>query len=143
MWSRRFETPLVLHPPDRSVLAAIALAAWVPATVLVATAPIPMPAALVLGMWLLVSVGREIRTWSRQPARAIWRPRTGWSLEWPDGSRQPARLSHCSRIYPGWLALDWTVMPSRRIRWLLLPTRGRAATLRRLRVLLRYGRADG
>jgi hypothetical protein len=143
VWSKRFETPLILHPPEAAELAAAALAVWVPAAVLLVMAPIPLPASLVLAAWLLAASAWEIRTWSLQPARAVWRPRQGWSLEWADGSRRSARLCSDSRVYPGWLALEWSVTRGRRVRLLLLPGRGRATSLRRLRVLLRCGRAAG
>ncbi len=120
-----------------------ALAAWVPAGGLLAAAPIPPPASVILGGWLLASIAVEVRTWLLQPDRAVWRPRTGWSLEWADGSRRPARLSGHSRMYADWLALEWSVAPRRRVSLMLLPGRSDATSLRRLRVLLRHGRADG
>jgi len=143
VWSRRFETPLVLRPADRARVVTVALSAWLVAALVLATARIPGWAALWLGMWLLAWIGMEVRAWSRQPERAVWRPRKGWTLEWPDGLRCPARLLASSRVYPGWLALEWTVAHGRRVRLMLLPGRNDATSLRRLRVLLRHGRADG
>lgn len=143
MWSRRFETPLVLRPADKVRVVTVALPVWLLSALVLATARIPGGAALCLGTWLLVSIGMEVRAWSRQPERAVWRPRKGWTLEWPGGLRCNARLRVSSRVCPGWLALEWTAARGRRVRLLLLPGRNDATSLRRLRVLLRHGRADG
>lgn len=122
---------------------AIALATWLVAALVLATAQIPGWTAVALGTWLLASIALEVCAWSRQPARAVWRPRKGWSLEWPCGSRRPARLRDSSRVFPGLLALEWIGNDGRRDRLLLLPGQNDATSLRRLRVLLRHGRADG
>jgi hypothetical protein len=122
---------------------ALAIGPWLLAALVLATARIPAWAALGLGIWLLAAIAVEVRTWWHQPVRAVWRPRKGWSLEWPCGLRRPASLRDSSRVFPGWLALEWTGEHGRRTRLLLLPGRNNATSLRRLRVLLRHGRADG
>ncbi len=143
MYSTRFERPLILRPTEPRKLAAAAVVVWIPAAVLIAVAPIPDVASQVLAAWLVAAATIEISEWRRQPVRAIWRPRAGWSLEWPDGSRRSARLLNSSRICTPGLALNWTVAPTGRVRLVFLPGRAGATTLRRLRVVLRHGRADG
>jgi len=143
VWSRRFETPLVLRPPERSGLGKVALVVWAPATLLLAAARIPWPATCVLAGWLIMSIVREIRDWNRRPCRMVWRPRTGWVLEWRDGRRHQARLTEGSRVYRNWMALEWSVAGRARVRLALSAGRNGRATQRRLRVLLRNGRAAG
>lgn len=143
MWSRRFETPLALRPPERMVLLALGLIAWMPAAVVLVAASVPAWASVCAAGWLAASIAVELRRWSGQPVRALWRPRTGWSLEWPGGVWRPARLTSSCRVFPGWMALSWSVEGGSRARLLLFRRGNDAASHRRLRVLLRNGRSDG
>ena len=143
MWSRRFETPLALRPPEWPVLLALGLIAWTPAAIVLATASVPAWASLAGAGWLAAAIAVELRRWSGQPVRALWRPRKGWSLEWPGGVRRAARLQAGCRVFPGWMALSWRVEGGRRARLILFRRGNDAASYRRLRVLLRNGRGDG
>ena len=89
MWSRRFEQPLILRPPERRTLFCMALACWLPGIALLILARIPGPVAALLGLGLLVCIAAEFHGWSRHPAAATWQPRRGWTLEWPGGSDAP------------------------------------------------------
>lgn len=142
MWSRRFEQALILRPPEGRLLLTVALAVWLAGAVLLAVAPIPLWLSTLAGVWLLGAMAADMRSWSRQPSAAIWRPGRGWVMEWPDGRRHPGRLMGSSRILPGVMALSWAVPAVGRVR-LLVPARAADPTARRLRVLMRYGRGDG
>jgi hypothetical protein len=125
------------------LLSALAAVTWLPACLLVICSPIPDAARGLLAVGLAGAVASEIRGWCRRPELASWRPGGGWILEWPDGTQRPARLLGTSRVFPGLLTLSWSLASGRRVNLLLLPRRGDATNFRRLRVLLRYGRANG
>ncbi len=143
MWSRRFERPFILRPLDVRVRLGIAAFTWIPVVVLMLASPIPTPARCAMGLWLAASVVLEVRGWSRQPRLMIWRPGTGWLLEWADAGRRPAHLLGSSRILPKMFALSWRLPSGPRVHMLVPVGPGEAAIGRRLRVLLRYGRENG
>lgn len=143
MWSKRFERPFALRPPEPGVLAALAAVTWLPAFLLVIHAPTPDAVRGLLALCLAGAVALEIREWRRRPATASWAPGRGWILEWADGTQWPARLLDTSRVFPWLLVLRWSLGSGRRVSLLFLPGRGQGTTLRRMRVLLRHGRANG
>ncbi len=143
MWSKRFERPFALRPPEPRVLIAAAAVTWLPALVLVMHAPVPDGVRAFLAVWLAGAVVLEIREWRHRPAVARWGPGRGWVLEWTDGMQRPARLLDTSRVFPRLLVLRWSLASGQRINLLFLPRRGQATTQRRMRVLLRHGRANG
>lgn len=143
MWSRRFERPFILRRLKGPARLGIAAFTWIPAVVLMLASPMPAPARCVMGLWLAAAAAVEVRDWSRQPRLMIWRPGTGWLLEWTDGTRRPAHLLGSSRILPKMFALSWRVPSGPRVHMLVSVGPGEAAIRRRLRVLLRYGRENG
>jgi hypothetical protein len=96
-----------------------------------------------LALCLAGAVALEIRDWRHRPAIASWVPGRGWTLEWNDGKQRPARLLDSSRVFPWLLVLRWSLDSGRRVNLLFLSRRGQATELRRIRVLLRHGRANG
>jgi len=143
VWSKRFEQPIVLRSPERLAVAGLALLTWLPAGLGILLAPIPRSLRGILVPLLVLAIGSEMRAWSRWPERMIWRPGTGWTLEWRDGTRCAGRLLGSSRVLPRILALSWSLPGARRIHMLVLRRAGDATARRRLRVLVRLGRADG
>lgn len=143
MWSRRFEQPIVLRPPERLTIAGLALLVWLPAGLGILLAPIPGLVRWLLLPMFALAIGSEIRSWLRWPDKMIWRPGAGWMLEWRDGTRRVAKLLGSSRVLPRILALSWSLRGAPRIHVLVLRRAGEAAARRRLRVLVRLGRANG
>ncbi|MGD2032295.1 MAG: hypothetical protein PVI25_03985 [Gammaproteobacteria bacterium] len=143
MWSKRFERPFALRPADPAILVALAAVTWLPASLLVIHASIADELRGLLALCLAGAAALEIRDWRRRPAIASWAPGRGWSLEWADGKQRSARLLDTSRVFPWLLVLCWSLDSGRRVNLVFLSRRGQRTELRRIRVLLRHGRANG
>lgn len=141
--SKGFDQVLAVRPTDRRMHIAIALTAWLLAVAATTLAQIDQDVRLCMVAGLALALYGDLRDWFSKPSRAVWRPRTGWILEWADGRRQVARLKPSSRMFGRWLMLHWQVAGTGTVRMLVSPAGGPEQSMRRVRVLMRLGRANG
>lgn len=104
-----------------------------------AAAVIPDPLRVGLALWVLACLGAAFLGAREAPLGACWRPRLGWGLPGEDGP-EPAVVMPATRVFRGRVVLYLRGAGGRQARLVLRRGSLPAATHRRLRVLLRFGR---
>ena len=139
MSSTRFERPFDLPAVEPARRAAGEVALVLLGAAVLAAAVVPDPLRIGLALWLLACLGVAVPGAREAPLGACWRPGVGWGLPGDDGP-EPAEVMPATRVFRRRVVLCLRGAGGRRVRLVLRRGSLPAATHRRLRVLLRFGR---
>ncbi|MGH8279806.1 MAG: protein YgfX [Gammaproteobacteria bacterium] len=141
MSSNRYSEPLEIEIRPSRLIAGMLLAMHATAAVILAEVPVSMLARLVI---LLAVVGsfmwNVVLYWHRTPRRLSWRPEAGWQVTDYRGRSEALELLPQAHL-GAWIVVAHFRAPGhgRRRSVMLARDSCSAQSLRRLRVMLRYG----